>query len=74
MFRKPIIVKNVPPMVRSWEKPITIGRHAYGDVYKSAELKLPGAGRVSCISPKEPGCWRGSRWLTRSARSRRQAA
>ena len=49
VFRKPIIVKNVPPMVRSWEKPITIGRHAYGDVYKSAELKLPGAGRVSLL-------------------------
>jgi len=49
VFRKPIIVKNVPPMVRSWEKPITIGRHAYGDVYKSAELKLPGAGKVSLL-------------------------
>jgi isocitrate dehydrogenase len=49
VFRKPIIVKNVPPMVRSWEKAITIGRHAYGDVYKSAELKLPGAGKVSLV-------------------------
>jgi isocitrate dehydrogenase len=47
VFRKPIIVKNVPPMVRSWEKPITIGRHAYGDVYKNAEIRVPGAGKAT---------------------------
>src|SRR5580765_7049573 len=46
VFRKPIVVSNVKPMVRSWTKPITIGRHAYGDIYKSAELRIPGAGRV----------------------------
>ena len=46
VFRKPIVVRNVPPMVRSWTRPITIGRHAYGDIYKSAELRIPGAGRV----------------------------
>jgi isocitrate dehydrogenase len=46
VFRKPIIVRNVPPMVRSWSKPIVIGRHAYGDVYRDVEMKIPGPGRV----------------------------
>jgi isocitrate dehydrogenase len=49
VFRKPILARNVPPMVRSWVKPITIGRHAYGDVYRSAELRIPGPGRVSLV-------------------------
>ncbi len=49
VFRKPIIVKNVPPMVRSWEKPITIGRHAYGDVYKNAEIRVPGPGKATIM-------------------------
>ena len=44
VFRKPIVVKNIPPAVRSWKKPISIGRHAYGDIYKSVELKVPGPG------------------------------
>jgi isocitrate dehydrogenase len=39
-------VHNVPPMVRSWKKPITIGRHAYGDVYRDVELRIPGPGRA----------------------------
>jgi isocitrate dehydrogenase len=46
VFRKPIIVKNIPPAVRSWVKPITIGRHAYGDIYKAVEMLVPGAGKV----------------------------
>jgi isocitrate dehydrogenase len=46
VFRKPIVVNNVPPMVRAWKKPITLARHAYGDIYKNAEMKIPGAGRV----------------------------
>jgi isocitrate dehydrogenase len=49
VFRKPILVKNVPPMVRSWTKPITIGRHAYGDIYKSVELRVPGPGIVELV-------------------------
>jgi len=49
VFRQPIIVKNVPPMVRAWKKPITIGRHAYGDVYKNVEMKVPGPGSVSLV-------------------------
>jgi isocitrate dehydrogenase len=56
VFRTPILVRNVPPMVRSWVKPITIGRHAYGDIYKSAELKVPAAGRVELVyTPADGG-------------------
>jgi isocitrate dehydrogenase len=47
VFRKPIVVKTVPPMVRSWKKPIVIGRHAYGDVYRDVEMRIPGPGRVA---------------------------
>jgi len=46
VFRKPILVRNLAPMVRSWSKPITIGRHAYGDVYKLAETAITEPGRV----------------------------
>jgi isocitrate dehydrogenase len=49
VFRKPIIVKNIPPAVRSWKKPISIGRHAYGDIYKSVEYKVPGAGKAELV-------------------------
>lgn len=49
VFRKPIIVKNIPPAVRSWKKPIIIGRHAYGDIYKSTEYKVPGAGKAELV-------------------------
>lgn len=46
VFRKAILVKNVPPAVRSWKKPITIGRHAYGDMFKNGEMLVPGPGRL----------------------------
>jgi isocitrate dehydrogenase len=48
VFRKPILVDNIKPAVRSWEKPIVIGRHAYGDVYKNAEIKtlVPGKAEI----------------------------
>ena len=49
VFRKPLLVHNVPPTVRSWVKPIVIGRHAYGDIYKSAEMRIPGPGRVDLV-------------------------
>jgi len=49
VFRKPIIVRNVPPMVRSWKKPIVIGRHAYGDVYRDVEIKVNGPGTVELV-------------------------
>jgi isocitrate dehydrogenase len=49
VFRKPIIVRNIPPAVRSWKKPISIGRHAYGDIYKSAEYRVPGPGKAELL-------------------------
>jgi isocitrate dehydrogenase len=49
VFRKPIVVKNVPPMVRSWAHPIIIGRHAYGDMYKSAEMRIRQPGKVEIV-------------------------
>ncbi len=56
VFRKPIMVSNVPPMVRSWVKPITIARHAYGDIYKNVEMAIPGAGRVDMVfTPADGG-------------------
>jgi isocitrate dehydrogenase len=49
VFRKPIIVRNILPAVRSWKKPISIGRHAYGDIYKSVEFQVSGAGRAELV-------------------------
>ncbi len=47
IFREPIICKNVPRLVPHWSEPIVIGRHAYGDIYRAAETKIPGAGKVT---------------------------
>ena len=55
IFRKPIIAKNVPTAVKSWKKPITIGRHAYGDIYRAAEIHVPGPGRVDLVYTPESG-------------------
>lgn len=41
VFRAPILVEGIHPVVKNWKKPITIARHAYGDVYKSTELRVP---------------------------------
>ena len=49
VFRTPIIVKGIEPCVRNWVKPITIARHAYGDVYKNAEIRVPGPGKVELV-------------------------
>jgi isocitrate dehydrogenase len=49
VFRKPIAVSRVAPGVSTWKKPIVIGRHAYGDVYRAAEMEVPGAGRVELV-------------------------
>jgi isocitrate dehydrogenase len=49
VFRKPIVVKNVPPMIRSWVRPIIIGRHAYGDMYKSSEMRIRQPGRAEIV-------------------------
>ncbi len=55
VFRAPIIVKGIEPLVRNWSKPITIARHAYGDVYKNCEIKVPGAGRAELVFTGEDG-------------------
>ncbi len=55
VFRTPIIVKGIEPNVRTWKKPITIARHAYGDVYKSVEMKIPGPGRAELVFTGEDG-------------------
>ncbi len=49
VFRAPILVKGIQPCVRSWEKPITLARHAYGDVYKNSEIKVPGPGKAELV-------------------------
>lgn len=49
VFRAPIIVKGIEPCVRNWKKPITIARHAYGDVYKASEMKIPAEGKVELV-------------------------
>ena len=55
VFRTPIIVKSIEPCVKNWEKPITLARHAYGDVYKNAEIKIPGAGKAELVFTAEDG-------------------
>src|SRR3978361_598225 len=47
IFREPIVCSNVPRLVPHWNEPIVIGRHAYGDIYRAAETKIPGAGKVT---------------------------
>ena len=55
VFRTPIIVKGIEPCVRNWVNPITIARHAYGDVYKNAEIRVPGPGKVELVYTGEDG-------------------
>ena len=55
VFRTPIVVKGIEPCVKNWEKPITLARHAYGDVYKNAEIKIPGAGKAELLFTAEDG-------------------
>ena len=62
VFRAPILVKNILPAVRSWKKPIHIGRHAYGDVYKNCEYRVPEAGKAELMFTNSAGkeLWRGT--------------
>ena len=55
VFRMPIIVQGIEPCVRNWVKPITIARHAYGDVYKNTEIRVPGPGKVELVYTGEDG-------------------
>jgi isocitrate dehydrogenase len=49
VFRKPIMARNIAPAVRSWKKPIIIGRHAYGDIYRSIEMRIDRPGKVELV-------------------------
>lgn len=55
VFRAPIVVRGIEPCVKNWEKPITIARHAYGDIYKNVEIKVPGEGKAELVFTAEDG-------------------
>ncbi len=55
VFRAPILIKGIVPYVSRWTKPITIARHAYGDVYKNTEIKVPGPGKAELVFTGEDG-------------------
>ena len=55
VFRAPIQVKGINPCVKNWVKPITLARHAYGDVYKNVEIKVPGKGKAELVFTAEDG-------------------
>ncbi len=55
VFRAPILVKGIEPYIPSWKKPITIARHAYGDIYKNVEMKIPGPGKVELVYTAKDG-------------------
>ena len=55
VFRAPILVKGVSPTVRTWEMPITIARHAYGDVYRNSEMRIPGPDKAELVFTGEDG-------------------
>lgn len=55
VFRAPILVKGIEPYVKNWEQPITLARHAYGDVYKSVEMTIPGPGKCELVYTAEDG-------------------
>jgi isocitrate dehydrogenase len=58
VFRKPIAVSPVAPAVSSWKKPIVIARHAYGDIYRCAEMRIPGPGKVELVYTDQAGAER----------------
>ena len=55
VFRTPIVVKGIDPCVTNWQQPITIARHAYGDVYRNVEMKIPGAGKAELVFTADDG-------------------
>lgn len=55
VFRAPIVVKGIEPCVKNWQKPITLARHAYGDVYKNTEIKVPGPGKAELVFTARDG-------------------
>ncbi len=55
VFRAPIVVKGIEPYIPTWKKPITIARHAYGDIYKNTEMRIPGPGKVELVYTAQDG-------------------
>ena len=55
VFRAPILIDSIKPVVKNWKKPITIARHAYGDVYKASEMRIPGKGKAEIVFIDENG-------------------
>lgn len=55
VFRQPIIIQNIPPAIRTWKKPIIIGRHAYGDIYKNTELVVDSPGKAELVFTPDQG-------------------
>ena len=55
VFRAPILIDSIKPAVRNWKKPITIARHAYGDVYKATEYRVPSEGKASLVFTDKDG-------------------
>ncbi len=55
VFRTPILIDSIKPVVKNWKKPITIARHAYGDVYKASEMRIPGKGKAEIVFTDENG-------------------
>jgi isocitrate dehydrogenase len=55
VFREPILVKGITPFVRTWKKPISIARHAYGDIYKNTEMKISGPGKAEIVFTDSQG-------------------
>lgn len=55
VFRAPILIKGIVPYVKNWTKPITIARHAYGDVYRNTEIKVPGKGKAELVFTAQDG-------------------
>ncbi|NMA12680.1 MAG: NADP-dependent isocitrate dehydrogenase [Chloroflexi bacterium] len=55
VFRTPILIDRIKPAVRTWQKPITIARHAFGDIYKGVELRIPGKGKAELVYTAEDG-------------------
>ena len=55
VFRAPILIKGIVPYVKNWTKPITIARHAYGDVYRKTEIKVPGKGKAELVFTAQAG-------------------
>ena len=55
VFRAPIMVNGISPVVKNWKAPITIARHAYGDVYKCSEMRIPGKGKAELVFTGEDG-------------------